>query len=122
MKVIRIATRVYVNKLDLALSFYENLLGKKADMRFTYPEVGLELAAVGDFLLLAGSEEALKPFKDTKVTLLVDSIEEFKSYLEENGAKIVRDIKNVPTGKNMTVEHPDGSIFEYVQHFNREDS
>jgi len=122
MKVIRSAIRVYVDELDPALSFYQDLLGKKVDMRFAYPEVNLELAAIGDFLLLAGSEDELKPFKDTKATLLVDSIEEFKSYLEKSGAKIVRDIKAVPTGKNMTVEHPDGSIFEYVQHFSREGS
>lgn len=89
MKVIRITTRVYVDKLDLDLPFYQNLLGKKVDMRFTYPEVGLEFAAVGEFLLFAGS-------KDTKATFLVDSLEEFKSYLEAKSGskKNIREILN----------------------------
>lgn len=117
MKIIKTLIRVYVDKLDSALLFYENLLDTKAEMRVTYPEVNLDLATVGDILLIAGSNEALKPFRDTKATFLVDSLEEFKSYLEQKGGKIIRGIKDVPTGRNMTVEHPDGTIIEYVQHF-----
>ncbi|EQH79852.1 hypothetical protein QMG_0391 [Clostridioides difficile DA00256] len=32
------------------------------------------------------------------------------------GAVVVRDKKKVPTGYNMTLRHPDGTIIEYVQH------
>lgn len=81
-------------------------------MRFAYPRVNLELASVGDILLIAGSEESLKSFQDTKGTFLVDSVD----HLQSSGAKIVRGPNGVPTGKNMTVKHPDGTIFEYVQH------
>ncbi|KLU63321.1 glyoxalase-like domain protein [Peptococcaceae bacterium CEB3] len=117
MKILKTLIRVYVDKLDSALLFYEKLLGTKAEMRFAYPEVHLELATVGDILLIAGSNETLKPFRNTKATFLVDSVQEFKSCLEQTGAKIIRGVKEVPTGRNMTVEHPDGAIFEYVQHF-----
>jgi len=88
----------------------------KCDLRFSYSEVGLELASVGQFLLLCGSEDALKHFRDTQATLIVDSIVEFKQFLELNGAKIIRGPKVVPTGSNMTVKHSDGSIIEYVEH------
>lgn len=122
MKILKTLIRVYVDELDSALSFYENLLGVKAWLKVVYSEVNLELAGVGDVLLLAGSQEALKPFQDTKATFLVDSVEEFKSYLEQQGGKIVRGIKDVPTGRNMTMKHPDGSIFEYVQHSTRQNN
>jgi hypothetical protein len=81
-----------------------------------YSEVDLELASVGSFLLLGGSESALKPFRDTKATLLVDSLDEFKTFLELNGAVIIRGPQKVPTGQNMTVKHLDGTVIEYVQH------
>lgn len=66
MKVFKTLIRVYVDELNSALSFYENLLGTKAQSRFGYPEVKLELATVGDILLIAGSKEALKPFQRYK--------------------------------------------------------
>jgi predicted enzyme related to lactoylglutathione lyase len=116
MKVLQTLVRIYVEDLDSALVFYENLLGIKCNLRFSYSEIGLELASVGQFLLLCGSESALKPFHDTKATLVVDSLDEFKQFLELNGAKIIRGPKVVPTGSNMTVEHSDGSVIEYVQH------
>jgi hypothetical protein len=65
--------------LNKALSFYESLLNAKPGIRFTYPEMNIELASIGDFLLLAGSPESLKPFMDTKATLIVDSIERFEN-------------------------------------------
>ena len=116
MKVLQTLVRIYVKNLDSALEFYENLLGMKCDLRFSYSEVGLELASVGQFLLLCGSEGALKPFRDTQATLIVDSIVEFKQFLELNGAQIIRGPQVVPTGSNMTVKHSDGSIIEYVEH------
>lgn len=116
MKVLRTLIRIYVEDLDSAVDFYEKLLGVKCDLRFLYREVGLELASVGQFLLLCGSAEALKPFHDTQATLIVDSVDEFKQFLEQNGTEIIRGTKVVPTGKNMTVKHPDGAIVEYVEH------
>ncbi|WP_434511101.1 VOC family protein [Desulfitobacterium sp. AusDCA] len=117
MKVLKTLIRVYVEDLDSGLSFYENLLGIKARSRFDYPEMKLELATVGDILLIAGSKEALKPFQNTNATFLVDSVEKFRNYLEQQGGKIIRGIKDVPTGWNMIVKHPDGAVIEYVEHF-----
>lgn len=48
------------------------------DMRFEMPLKNLELASIDDLLLIFGKEEDLKPLKQTKVTFLVDSIDEFK--------------------------------------------
>ncbi|MCQ1535386.1 VOC family protein [Methanosarcina sp. KYL-1] len=116
MKILQTLSRLYIPSLNPTLEFYEELLGTSAGMRFEIPQIGLELAQVGNILLIAGSEEALKPFRATQATLLVDSIDEFKAFLEEKGAEIIRGPTEVPTGRNMTVKHPDGSILEYVEH------
>ena len=116
MKVIQILSRVYVNDIDTAICFYEELLQEKCSSRFDYLQMKLEIARVGDILLIGGSVEALKTFINTTATFLVDSVEEFKEFLLKNDATIIRDIQQVPTGFNMTVQHKDGIIIEYVEH------
>ena len=107
--------RFYVHDMDSAVEFYERLLNEKCSLRFKYSEVDLELAQVNNILLLCGSDEALQEFKATKATFLVDSIIDYKEFLLNNGATIIRDLKQVPTGFNMTVKHKDGTIVEYVE-------
>jgi len=77
-KVLQVLNRFYVQNIDQAIGFYENLLGVKCRLRFQYKEAKLELAQIGNILILAGSEEALEPFKDTKATFVVNSIEDLK--------------------------------------------
>lgn len=116
MKIKQTLTRFYVNDMDQAIRFYEKLLDEKCSSRFFYAQVGLELAVISNILLISGSESALKPYIGTQATFLVDSLVEFKEMLLNNGAKIIRDLQNVPTGINMTVKHLDGTIIEYVEH------
>jgi predicted enzyme related to lactoylglutathione lyase len=116
MKILKKLVRIYVNDLDSAITFYEKLTNHIVDMRFEMPLYNLELASIDDLLLISGKEEDLEPFKQTKVTFLVDSIDEFKDFLENSGSTIIRKPSKVPTGKNMTVKHPDGLVAEYVEH------
>lgn len=81
-----------------------------------YETAGVELASVGDVLILAGSDQALEPFRQTQATFKVDNIQEFYEHLVSSGCRIIRELNRVPTGTNLTVQHPDGEIFEYVQH------
>ena len=115
MKVNKILSRFYVPEMTDAVEFYEKVLNEKCSLRFKYTEMNLELAQVGSILLLCGSDEALQPFKDTKATFLVDSILEYRDFLLSNGAVVIRDLKEVPTGINMTLKHLDGTIVEYVE-------
>jgi len=115
MRIKQILNRFYVHDMNQAIVFYEMILNDKCSMRFKYSEMNLELAQVGNILILCGSDESLKPFKDTKATFLVDSIVEYKDFLLNNGSTIIRDLKEVPTGINMTVKHLDGTIVEYVE-------
>jgi predicted enzyme related to lactoylglutathione lyase len=118
MKVKQVLNRFYVHNIDRSIEFYEKVLNEKCKLRFKYSQINLELAQVGNILIISGSDEALKPIKDTQATFLVDSIIEFKDFLLSNGATIIRDLKEVPTGMNMTVQHLDGTIVEYVEHKN----
>lgn len=116
MEIKKVLNRFYVNDIEKAIKFYEKILNEKCSNIFKYSEASLELASIGNILIISGSDEALKPFKDTQATFLVDSITEFKEFLLNNGATIIRDLKIVPSGMNMTVKHFDGTIIEYVEH------
>lgn len=116
MTVKKVLTRICIHELDSAVELYETIFQEKCTLRFQYSEMRLELAQVGSVLLLCGSDEALKPFRATKATFLVDSVADFRALLLQHGAKVIRDLKKVPTGMNMTLQHLDGTIIEYVEH------
>lgn len=116
MKIKQMLNRFYVEDIEVSIDFYEKILNEKCKLRFKYPQEDLELAQIGNILILAGSNEALKPFRETQATFLVDSVVDFRNFLLDNGATIIRDLKAVPTGMNMTVKHLDGTIVEYVEH------
>jgi predicted enzyme related to lactoylglutathione lyase len=116
MKIKESLNRFYVHDMEEAIKFYEKMFNEKCKNRFKYSQVNLELAHLGNILILSGSDEALKSFRDTQATFVVDSIIEFRDHLLNNGATIIRDLKEVPSGMNMTVKHSDGTIVEYVEH------
>ncbi|GBE54783.1 MAG TPA: VOC family protein [Euryarchaeota archaeon] len=117
MNILKTLTRIYLEPANLnrAIAFYENLFNEKCNLRFRYSDARLELAGVGSVLLIAGSEEALQQFKNTKATFIVDSLNDFKEELIKHGAVVLQEPRKVPTGVNMRVKHPDGAIIEYVE-------
>ncbi len=118
MKILKVLIRVYLSPADLdgAIAFYEDIFGERCQLRFKYDDAGLELANVGSVLLIAGPDEALGRFKNTPATFLVDSLNDFKEEFTKIGVVILEEPKKVPTGMNMRVKHPDGTIVEYVEH------
>jgi predicted enzyme related to lactoylglutathione lyase len=118
MKIQQVLTRIYLSReeLEASVAFYESLFRERSLVRFAYPEAGLELAQVGSLLLIAGEATTLEPFKATQATFLVDALSEWKDFLLQSGATLLKEPKHVPTGMNMLVKHPDGTRVEYVQH------
>ncbi|WP_323173630.1 hypothetical protein [Natrialba sp. PRR66] len=118
MEILNVLTRVYLEpaKFESTIAFYQELFNQEPEIKFAYEEMGLELAQIGSVLLIAGSEERLEPFLDTQATILVDELENCREFLSSHGATIVEEPKSVPTGWNMLVKHPDGTLCEYVQH------
>ncbi len=119
MKIIDVLSRVYLQPdlLDPTIEFYEALFGVTCHLRFLYPAVRLELAQIGRVLLIAGDQEDLAPFRATNSTFLVDNLEAFQAHLVQHlDVQILSQPKEVPTGRNMRVRHPDGLVVEYVEH------
>ena len=110
----RVFIRVYLEpgSIDAAIA-YEDLQGVAHDMRFDFPEKRLTLAAVGAFLLLEGSDEALAPFRSTTGTLLVDDIEPYHRRLLAAGAQIIFGRR---AGACFNALLPDGTVVEFVHH------
>lgn len=115
MRVLKIFSRVYVGDIDLAISFYEKLLNEKCVQRFKYAEMDLELANIGQLIIIAGSDSALQQFRETSATFIVDSVTDVKNFILNENGTVVRDIRTVPTGYNLTMRNADGSVIEYVQ-------
>ncbi|WP_158799230.1 VOC family protein [Pedobacter sp. L105] len=122
MKTIKTLHRIYLNPdmLTSVVEFYEDLFHKDYFIRFDYTELNLTLVQLEGILLLAGTNktwEVLPDIKKTRITMIVDDIVEVQAYLSaQKNVMILRKPKEVPTGWNMTVEHQDGTITEYVQH------
>lgn len=113
MKILKTYTRAWVTDLDSALPFYEALVGKPADLRF--PFEAAELAAVGDFLLIAGTAEKTDKYRDTIGPVILDDIEALERGITSRGAVPVAPRSSGPTGYMLYARHPDGVQVEYVQ-------
>jgi hypothetical protein len=119
MKVLKSFYRIYLRKPDLAecKSLYMTLQGlEQVHHEFYYEAFRLDIVAIGSFLLIAGDEADTKRFEPTKLTCLVDDLDAVRAYLVQVGAKIIDDLKVVPSGRNLRVTNPGGVTIEYVQH------
>ena len=117
MQILHQAFRLYVasDQLERTVTFYEKLQGKSCERRLSFPEMGIEVAVVGGFILLAGSEQALAPIRDAQAVLTVDSLDEAMLRIQEQGAVILHGPHDAPGGRNLTARHPDGLVVEYYQ-------
>ncbi|WP_040805262.1 VOC family protein [Nocardia concava] len=105
--------RVYVDDLDTALPTFTALTGEQPRLRFEYRD--LELAGIGGYLLIAGTPEALAPYRDTHATTVIDNLDTVLELIAAAGGDIVDGPNDVPTGRNLTVRHPGGAQIEYVE-------
>jgi uncharacterized glyoxalase superfamily protein PhnB len=115
-------TRVFVDagQLEKAMLFYKGLLDGKITLRFTYPETGLELAAVSSahlsVLIICGPSDQRAPIEATLLTIQVDRLEPYVAKLNEAGLEQIQPVQKTPVGRNTRFRHPDGLIVEYVDH------
>jgi uncharacterized glyoxalase superfamily protein PhnB len=106
--------------LDATIAFYKALLGGEETLRFSYPETGLELAAVSSprlsVLVIAGEPARRKPFEATVLTIKVSDLAQYAELLRGAGAVELDPIQPTPVGRKMRYRHVDGLIVEYVEH------
>ncbi|GAA4056424.1 VOC family protein [Streptomyces shaanxiensis] len=111
MDILGATLRVCVDDLETAVPFYERLSGATA-LRFE--RGGVQVAAVGCFLLMSGPEAELEVLRKVAATIAVKDVEETHQVLSELGAHIVAGPLPTPVGRNLIAMHPDGTIYEYA--------
>jgi hypothetical protein len=109
----QVLARVFVESLDEALPLYEGLAGGCPVRRFSFRNV--ELAWIGPFLLLAGSDDALAPYRDRVASLLVNDIDDVAGEIVRAGGELIEGPAPAPNGARLIARHPDGAVFEYLQ-------
>jgi len=114
VKVLRTYARVYAAALDEVLPALSAVTGQPVGLRFAMPN-GLQLAAVGNILVVAGAEDVLAPFRATQATLIVDDLQECQAVLSAEGARVIRGPQQVPTGRNLTAILAGGTQLEFVE-------
>lgn len=108
--------RLFTENVDTTLGLVQKLTGFDApDLRFKMPEIGLDLAAIGDILIVGGEADKVEPFRTSVGPLVVDDLDATHALLIAEGAEITSPIQDVPTGRNMFARHADGNHVEYVQ-------
>ncbi|MEU6402440.1 VOC family protein [Streptomyces sp. NPDC046985] len=111
MEILGTSLRVCVDELETAVPFYERLAGGRA-VRFE--RGGVQVAAVGCFLLMSGPEAELEVLRKVAATIAVDDVDEAHRVLTELGARIVAGPLATPAGRNLIALHPDGTVYEYA--------
>lgn len=105
--------RLFTTDAERSLAALRDLHGGEPHMRMTMNE--WELIAIGDILLVAGSEQSLAPIRNSQGPIVVDDLDEAKAALEAGGATISKPIADGPTGRYLYAIHADGSIVEYAE-------
>ncbi|MEV7796230.1 VOC family protein [Streptomyces sp. NPDC087512] len=111
MDILGATLRVCVDDLDKVIPFYEGLAGGRA-LRFE--RGGVQVAAVGCFLLMSGPENQLEVLRKVAATIAVTDVEETGRVLSGLGADIIAGPLPTPAGRNLIAHHPDGAVYEYV--------
>ncbi|RDI56023.1 VOC family protein [Nocardia mexicana] len=113
MQILKTYARLFVADLDTALPIYEELVGAPADLRFTFEEA--ELAAIGDFLLIAGAPEHTDRYRWTVGPVIVDDLDRLITRLTASEAVVTGGPVTGDTGRFAYLRHPDGTHVEYVE-------
>ncbi|ANP50588.1 putative enzyme related to lactoylglutathione lyase [Streptomyces griseochromogenes] len=111
MEILGASLRICVDDLEAAIPFYERLAGGRA-LRFG--RGGVQVAAIGCFLLMSGPESELELLRKVAATIAVKDVDATHRLLSELGARILAGPVPTPVGRNLIAVHPDGSVFEYV--------
>lgn len=111
MEILGATLRVCVDDIETAIPFYERLAGGRA-LRFE--RAGVQVAAVGCFLLMSAPAAELDILRKVAATIAVEDVEETGRVLTEMGADVVAGPLPTPVGRNLIARHPDGTVYEYA--------
>ncbi|MET7640877.1 VOC family protein [Streptomyces sp. NPDC005438] len=113
MTILRTYARLWADDVESALPLLRRLTGQEPHLRFAFQ--GVDLAAVGDFLVIAGPAEERAQYAHASATVVVDDLDALRATLEDAGAVLTTPLTEGGTGRFLYARHPDGSGVEYVE-------
>ncbi|MEV0335645.1 VOC family protein [Nocardia sp. NPDC050717] len=113
VKILKTYARLFVADLDSALPHYERLVGATADLRFGFERA--DIAAVGDFLLIAGPPDGVDGYRGTVGPVIVDDLDAARRFVLDIGGAVTGGPLSSATGQVLYARHPDGTQVEYVE-------
>ena len=111
--ILKTYARVFTNDLEKTLAMFQSLSGTQPHLRLQFGE--WSLAGIGDTFIVAGTDEALAPIRDSHGPFIVDDLDEVQRRIEAAGGHVTQPISAVPTGRMLYAKHADGLHVEYVE-------
>jgi hypothetical protein len=97
--ILKTYTRILTTDLDSTVATLKAVHGTDPHLRFDFDP--WTLVGIGDVLAVSGTDEALEPIRGSLGPWIVQDIDDIKKKLLLNGASVVRDVQDVPTGRMM---------------------
>ncbi|MET7801812.1 VOC family protein [Streptomyces decoyicus] len=113
MSILKTYARVWTDDLDRALPLLAELTGAEPDLRLAFHSV--ELAAIGDFLVIAGPAEERAKYAHASATVVVEDLDALALTLKAADATVTTPTTSGPTGRFLYARHADGAEVEYVE-------
>lgn len=108
--ILKTYARLWADDLDAALPALVAVVGAEPDLRFDFE--GVELAAVGDFLVIAGPPEERRRYAHASATVVVSDLD---AVLGVVGGELTTPVLTSETGRFCYVRQPGGPEVEYVE-------
>ncbi|MFF8314432.1 VOC family protein [Streptomyces lydicus] len=113
MTILKTYARLWTEDLDRALPLLEQLTGAQVDLRLTFHAV--ELAVLGDFLVIAGPADERAKYAHASATVVVEDLDDLQTTLKAADATVTTPATVGPTGRFLYARHVDGAEIEYVE-------
>jgi len=111
--ILKTYARVVTGDMEVTLDVLRALTGKELDLRFKVAEV--EIAAIGDFCVVAAPTEQHKALREIVGPVIVDDLDQTRACLLGQGAVVVQDRFDAPTGSVLYARNKDGVVVEWLE-------
>jgi predicted enzyme related to lactoylglutathione lyase len=111
--ILKTYARMFTNDADKTLELFKKLHRTEPHLRFNFND--WDLIAIGDTLIVGGTDESLVSIRDSHGPYIVDNLDETRRTLLEGGAEITLEITPAPTGRFLYAKHSDGLLVEYAE-------
>ncbi|WP_103502516.1 MULTISPECIES: glyoxalase [Streptomyces] len=111
--ILKTYARLWADDLSATLPLLERLTGQHPDLQFAFDEI--EIAAIGDFLVIAGPAEERARYAHATATVIVSDLDQTRLALDEAGAEITTQEATSTTGRFLYARHRGGVEAEYVE-------